>query len=82
MLIEVGFLIQGSMNLYCDNNAAINIAHDPMQHGKTKHVRHFIKDHIKKDNICIPCIQTKDHLADVFTKRLGGVQFMALISKL
>lgn len=73
------------MNLYCDNKAAISITHDQVQHDRTKHVevdKHFIKDHIKKDNICIPNIQTKDQLTDLFTKGLGGGQFMSLISKL
>lgn len=76
LLTEVGCLIQGSMNLLCDNKAAISIAHDPVHHGRTKHVevdRHFIKDHIKKGNICIPYIQTKG---------LGGEQFMSFLSKL
>ena len=34
------------MQLYCDNKAAINIAHNHVHHDKTKHVevdRHFIK---------------------------------------
>lgn len=73
------------MSLYCDNKAAINIAHVPVQQDMTKHLevdRHFIKDHIKKGNICIPYIQTKDQLADIFTKGLGGIQFMSLINKL
>lgn len=85
LLTEVGFPLQGSMSLYCDNKAAINIAHDLVQHDRTKHVevdKYFIKDHIKKGNICIPYIQTKNQLADVFTKGLRGVQFMSLISKL
>lgn len=76
LLTKVGFLVKSSMSLYCDNKATINIAHDPVQYDMTKHVevdRHFIKDHIKKDNICILYIQTKDQLVDVFTKGLGGM---------
>ena len=33
------------MRLYCDNKATISIAHNPVQHDRTKHVeidRHFI----------------------------------------
>jgi hypothetical protein len=26
------------MRLYCDNKAAINIAHSPIQHDQTKHI--------------------------------------------
>ncbi|RVW31842.1 Retrovirus-related Pol polyprotein from transposon TNT 1-94 [Vitis vinifera] len=37
----------GLMKLYCDNKSAINIAHDPIQHDRTKYIeidRHFIKE--------------------------------------
>ncbi|PON56572.1 hypothetical protein PanWU01x14_179850 [Parasponia andersonii] len=37
---------EGPMKLYCDNKSAINIAHNPVQHDRTKHNeidRHFIK---------------------------------------
>ncbi|KAK2981314.1 hypothetical protein RJ640_007015 [Escallonia rubra] len=38
------------MKLYCDNKATINIANNPVQHDRTKHVeidRHFIKEKIE-----------------------------------
>lgn len=41
------------MNLHCDNKAAIQIAHNPVQHNRTKHVeadRHFIRE-IDHNNI-------------------------------
>lgn len=56
LIIELGLHVPEPMNLYCNNKAAINIAHDPVQHDKTKHVevdRHFIKDHLKVGRICI-----------------------------
>ena len=43
------------MKLYCDNKAAISIAHNPVQHDRTKHVeidRHFIKENISSGTIC------------------------------
>lgn len=61
LLSEVGFPLRGLMSLYCDNKVAISIAHDPVQHDRTKHVdvdRHFIKDHLKKGHICTPFIST------------------------
>ena len=46
---DLGLNYPKPMMLYCDNNAAIAIANDPVQYDKTKHVevdRHFIKDHL------------------------------------
>lgn len=85
LLTEVRFSMKRPMMLYCDNKAAINIAHDPVQHDRTKHVevdRHFIKDHIKKNNICIPYIPTKDQIANIFTKGLGTTSFVSIVGKL
>lgn len=38
---------EGLMKLYSDNKSVINIAHNPMQHDRTKHMeidRHFIEE--------------------------------------
>lgn len=38
------------MKLYCDNKSTINIAHNLVQHERTKHVeidRHFIKEKLE-----------------------------------
>lgn len=85
LLTKVGFPVVGPMSLYCDNKAVISIAHDPVQHDRTKHVevdRHYIKDHLKQGHICTPYIQTQHQFANVFTKGLSEAQFMYLIGKL
>lgn len=55
LLTELGFQVKGSMSLFCDKKADINIAHDPVQYDRTKHVeidQHFIKyHHLKSDYI-------------------------------
>lgn len=38
LLRELGFDSKDSIQLYCDNKAAINIVHNPVQHDQTKHV--------------------------------------------
>ena len=42
--------------LYCDNESAIKIANNPVQHSKTKHIEirhHFLRDHVMKKDIDI-----------------------------
>ena len=56
-----------SMNLYCDNKAAINIAHNPIQHDRTKHVKidkHFIKKKLWESLICTLFVKTGDQVTD------------------
>ena len=62
---------EGPMRLFCNNKSAINIAHNPIQHDKTKHIevdRHFIKEKLDSGLICTPCVSTNRQLADVLTK--------------
>ena len=47
LLRDLGCLPRQPIHLYCDNKAAHDIAHNPVQHDRTKHVevdRHFIKE--------------------------------------
>lgn len=49
------------MKLYCDNIAAINIAHNLVLHDRMKHVkidRHFIKEKLEKGIIYTPFVPT------------------------
>ena len=76
---------EGPMKLYCDNKSAISIAHNPVQHDRTKHIevdRHFIKEKLDSGIICTPFVSTKDQLADVLTKGLSGTVFQDIVSKL
>jgi hypothetical protein len=70
LLLELG-LLKNKIMLYCDNKASINIANNPIQHDRIKHMkidRHFIKDNLDKGIVCLSFIRTKKQIADVFTK--------------
>ncbi|RVW64248.1 Retrovirus-related Pol polyprotein from transposon RE1 [Vitis vinifera] len=75
----------GPMRLYCDNKSAISIAHNPVQHDRTKHIeidRHFIKEKLDSGLICTPYVSTHGQLTDILTKGLSSSVFQSFVSKL
>ena len=84
-LTELKLAPSRSMRLYCDNKIVINIAHNPVQHDRTKHVeidRHFIKEKLREGLICTPFVKTGDQLADILTKGIASRPFYHILSKL
>ena len=85
LLTELEILFESPMRLYCDNQAAISIANNPVQHDRTKHVevdRHFIRERVISKELCLPFVPTVQQCADIFTKGLFKPQFEFLMSKL
>ena len=57
--------------MFCDNKAACDIAHSPIQHDRTKHVDvdiFFIKKKLDDKIVELPKIRLEDQLADILTK--------------
>lgn len=76
---------EGPMKLHCDNKSAISIAHNPVQHDRTKHIevdRHLIKEKLDNGLICTPYVPTDRQLADILTKGLSSKVFDMFVSKL
>ena len=71
--------------LLCDNESAIKIANNPVQHSRTKHIdirHHFLRDHVCKGDIELKHVRTDDQLADIFTKPLEEKRFCELRNEL
>ncbi|KAJ0821711.1 putative RNA-directed DNA polymerase [Helianthus annuus] len=78
ILNDLKFNMECPPVIFCDNKSTINLAKDPVYHGKSKHIRvkyHFIRDLIKNDEIEISFCSTKDQAADIFTKALQPKDF-------
>ncbi|PRQ35370.1 putative RNA-directed DNA polymerase [Rosa chinensis] len=85
LLRDLGFRQEKAMQLYCDNKATIEIAHNPVQHDRTKHVevdRHFIKEKLDGQIIMFPFVPTEEQLADILTKALSSKAFYDSLDKL
>ena len=78
-------LIFNKIPIMCDNTSAIMISKNPVLHSRTKHIEirhHFIRDHVEKGNIELIHIDTKNQIADIFTKPLSTQQYLELRFKL
>ncbi|CAL8137817.1 unnamed protein product [Prunus armeniaca] len=85
LLRDLGFGPKKPMDLYCDNKAAIAIAHNPVQHDRTKHVevdRNFIKEKVDAEIVSFPFISSEYQLADVLTKAVSTSIFHNSLDKL
>ena len=84
-MIELKFKPKEGMQLYCDNKSAIEIAHNPVQHDRTKHIeidRHFIKQNLEERIISFPFVRSEEQLADMLTKGVSTKYFEESIVKL
>ena len=65
----------------CDNTSAINLSKNPILHSRTKHIEirhHFLRDHVQKGDCVLEFVDTKNQLADIYTKPLPKENFFAI----
>jgi len=63
-----------SVDLGVDNQGAINLAKNPVNHQRSKHIDiryHFIRDEVEKGNVNLFYVPTQQNPADIFTKAVS-----------
>eukprot|EP00253_Pinus_taeda_P008301 PITA_08301 len=81
ILSEFGFEQQHPTTLWCDNQSAIQLCKDPVQHQRSKHIElhmHFIRKLIHDHVLEVQYYSTDDQVADIFTKALTEAKFTKL----
>eukprot|EP00253_Pinus_taeda_P033844 PITA_33844 len=81
ILSEFGFEQQHPTTLWCDNQSAIQLCKDPVQHQRSKHIElhmHFIRKLIHDHVLEVQYFSTDDQVADIFTKALTEAKFTKL----
>jgi hypothetical protein len=71
--------------LLCDNESAIRMSDNPVEHNCTKHIdiqHHFLRDLQQKGDIEVFYVSTENQLTDIFTKPLDKKTFCRLHSEL
>ncbi len=78
LLQEVIVESNRAVPIFCDNNAAIQLASNPGYHSKTKHINvayHVVRGFVESRQIIVERVDTKDNLADTLTKPLPPTDF-------
>ena len=85
LLEDIGLYDGKGVKLFCDNQSALAIVKNPVQHDRTKHMalnRHYLSENIDREVILPAFIPFADQKANIFTKSLPGPRFQLLVSKL
>jgi hypothetical protein len=83
-LLDYGVVLE-KVPLLCDNESAIKIANNLVQHSRTKHIdirHHFLRDHVAKRDIILEGVRSEDQLEDIFIKPLDKTRFCMLRNEL
>ena len=73
LFTELDFPLPTTSTIFTDNQASISISHHPESHSRTKHIdiaHYFLRDLISAGILNTIYVNTRENLADMFTKAL------------
>ena len=71
-----------SFTVYCDNQSAISLARNPVQHQRSKHIDikyHLERSEVQKNVLHLMYLPTDQNLADMFTKPVSKAKLQQFI---
>ena len=79
-ITELGVVseIEQPLSLYYDNTGIVAQAKEPRSHHKSKHILrrfHLIWEIVERCDVIVEQVDTKNNIADLFTKALSMQQF-------
>ena len=85
MLSELGEPLDGPTPIYGDNQGAIALAKNPIDHKRTRHINvsyHFVRELISNGTLTLTYLSTNEMVADGLTKALTPVKFADFVEML
>ena len=73
LLKELIICFQGPIKIMCDNQSAMAMAKNPVQHDRSKHVEidwHFLNEKIEDKVVAMNYVPSHQQVADILTKAL------------
>ena len=83
-MLHLGYLLvkyEHPMVIKCDNTSAINMSKNPIMHSKKRHIPikyHYLREQVSQKDVKLEYIDTKEQIADIFTKPLPKEAFECL----